>query len=243
MLGKNEVAKPFYNTNGNLMVNEIFKTIQGEGPDSGLPAVFLRLMGCNLRCFWCDTEFETGRLWEIKELVDYLLSLFGPVVDRKCHLLVITGGEPLNQNILPLTAELNKLQIMVSIETAGTVWVPGLHYYFLPAQNTNKIVCSPKTPRLHSNIPPLVSAYKYIIRAGETSDVDGLPNQSTQELGKLQELFRPPSNSRTPIYVQPCDEGELEPDLNRRNHSEVARVAMKYGHRISLQCHKILGLR
>ena len=57
MHGKNKVAKRTDNPQS-LQVHEIFHTIQGEGPFSGRPAVFIRLSGCNLRCWFCDTEWD-----------------------------------------------------------------------------------------------------------------------------------------------------------------------------------------
>src|SRR5882672_9762748 len=53
MFGQNEVVKEDYDPQGKLWVREVFYTIQGEGPDAGTPAVFVRLAGCNLRCYFC----------------------------------------------------------------------------------------------------------------------------------------------------------------------------------------------
>jgi 7-carboxy-7-deazaguanine synthase len=79
-----------------LKVNEIFYSIQGESSYAGLPCVFVRLAGCNLRCSYCDTRYayDEGRNYEIPEI---LLSVkrFG------CRLIEVTGGEPLIQEETP----------------------------------------------------------------------------------------------------------------------------------------------
>jgi len=61
MFGTNPLSKPIESDGLYLEVQDIFSTIQGEGPFAGKPAVFLRLAGCNLRCFFCDTDFESRR--------------------------------------------------------------------------------------------------------------------------------------------------------------------------------------
>lgn len=100
---------------------EIFETIQGEGVDMGLPAFFIRLQGCNVHCFFCD-EKET---WvkrdnnsieiEPEEIIEELESI-NPLLKR----VVITGGEPTEQQLEPLIALLVKNNFRVSVETAAT---------------------------------------------------------------------------------------------------------------------------
>lgn len=79
-----------------LKVNEIFYTIQGESSYSGRPCVFIRLTGCNLRCSYCDTQYAytQGEALEIDDIV-------GRVASYKCHLVEVTGGEPLMQMETP----------------------------------------------------------------------------------------------------------------------------------------------
>lgn len=80
-----------------LKVNEIFYSIQGESSFIGIPCVFVRLTGCNLRCSYCDTRYayEEGTLWDIPDILDRISSYHCPLVE-------ITGGEPLLQEETPL---------------------------------------------------------------------------------------------------------------------------------------------
>jgi hypothetical protein len=238
MFGTNPISKPFQQTDGSLKVNELFYTLQGEGPDAGRPAIFVRLSHCNLRCYFCDTEFETGVFVGQHELLKSVLDLSRL---HGCSLVVITGGEPLLQNIVPLVLDLNLHGISVSVETAGTLFDPELPTVFSPTRDIagNLIVCSPKTPKINSDLEGLVGAWKYIIRHGNVGP-GGIPNMSTQQQGTHTNLFMP-RDITVPVYVQPMDEGdELK---NRLNVEATAQVALRFGHRMSVQIHKLAGLR
>ena len=238
MFGKNEVSGPFNNLGDKFRVTELFYTLQGEGPDAGKAAIFLRLSKCNLRCFFCDTEFEVGTEYEIDTLLNEINKMR---IGTAARIVVITGGEPLLQNIVPLVKAINLLGLPVSIETAGTVYLDGLERLFRHdrAIFDNLIVCSPKTPRVNEQLEGLVGAWKYIITKDDTSEMDGLPIKSTQIRDKEQVLFRP-LNSVAPIYVQPMDQQD-EID-NRRNLQEATESALKFGHILSVQMHKLAEL-
>jgi len=83
-----------------LIVHEIFYSIQGESLYAGLPCVFLRLTGCNLRCVYCDTRYalDKGTAMEIQEILER-------IADYGCRLIEITGGEPLQQKETPLLVQ------------------------------------------------------------------------------------------------------------------------------------------
>ena len=113
-----------------MVVTEIFKSIQGEGTRAGLPCIFVRLTGCNLRCTWCDTAyaFHGGKKMSVEEVlarVDQLArrsaSEGGPYKERPAVPLVeLTGGEPLLQEeIYPLAEKLLAVGYTVMIETSG----------------------------------------------------------------------------------------------------------------------------
>lgn len=99
-----------------LKVNELFYSIQGESSYAGLPCVFVRLTGCNLRCSWCDTvyAYEEG----LNCSLDEIMSRIGAY---PCRLVEITGGEPLLQQETPvLAARLLDRGYTVLIETNGS---------------------------------------------------------------------------------------------------------------------------
>lgn len=207
------------------IVGEPWLTIQGEGPLWGRPAVFIRTAGCNLDCPLCDTDYTSNRkLWSIPQIVDYVLAL------RKNCLVVITGGEPLRQNLGPLIKQLLICRFQVQIETNGTYWDT------IPWDKITT-VCSPKSRTLNQSILRYISAYKYVLKAGEINDVDGLP---TSVLGNGISPARPHS-PEVPIYVSPCDEqNEEKNDLNLR---ATIQSVFKHNYTLSLQSHKLLGLQ
>lgn len=239
MFGTNQILKQEKSDGQSLWVQEVFASIQGEGPFAGVPAVFVRLAGCNLRCFWCDTDFESSH-WRptLKELDAAISESHAKL---KSDLIVLTGGEPLRQNIVPLLQHLiTERQFHVQIETAGTLWLPELTELCQQYSSSLSIVCSPKTGRLNDDLVPYISAWKYIIRHGETHSNDGLPLLSTQIPGATQRLARP-TNSKADIYVQPLDEGENQ-EQSFRNLQQATDVAMRFGYRLSVQLHKIAKL-
>ncbi len=105
-----------------LDVCEIFYSIQGESTFAGLPCVFVRLSGCNLRCQWCDTTYshEKGITMKLSEIMEKIRSFH-------CSLVEITGGEPLLQkNTRNLIAELIQSNFQVLLETNGSMPLVGL---------------------------------------------------------------------------------------------------------------------
>jgi 7-carboxy-7-deazaguanine synthase len=100
-----------------VLVNEIFHSIQGESLYAGLPCVFVRLSGCNLRCSYCDTRYayEDGELMNVDEIVSRMAG-YG------CQLVEITGGEPLLQDETPvLVTKLLSAEYKVLLETNGSL--------------------------------------------------------------------------------------------------------------------------
>src|SRR5579872_3469003 len=101
-----------------MQITEIYKSLQGESTHAGLPCVFIRLTGCNLRCSWCDSEytFQGGRKMSQHEILDELYRL-----SPNRGLVEITGGEPLLQEreLLPLLHQLLEDGYQVLLETSG----------------------------------------------------------------------------------------------------------------------------
>jgi 7-carboxy-7-deazaguanine synthase len=108
-----------------MFITEIFKSIQGEGTRAGLPCIFVRLTGCNLRCTWCDTAyaFHGGTKMSLDEILEKVNALAGAPPAR-VPLVEITGGEPLLQPETPALAEkLLAAGYTVMIETSGERFV------------------------------------------------------------------------------------------------------------------------
>jgi len=105
-----------------LKIAELFYSIQGEGSLVGVPSVFIRTSGCNLRCAWCDTPYTS---WQ-PEGADLTLSqIVDEVKAHPARHVVVTGGEPMiAPEIVPLTERLRGLGLHITIETAGTVVQP-----------------------------------------------------------------------------------------------------------------------
>lgn len=112
-------------------VNEIFLSLQGEGYHTGMPAVFVRFCGCNLRCPFCDTDFADGQELSALQIVEAVRAAGG----KRGMLLVLTGGEPSLQVDEPLLRCLRTLEMTVCMETNGTHPV---------AAGVDWITCSPK---------------------------------------------------------------------------------------------------
>lgn len=112
-----------------LPVAETFYSLQGEGVLTGVPSYFIRVAGCNLRCGWCDTPYASWNPGEGSEVTS-LGALVEQAVASGAKHAVLTGGEPMMfPNIEPLSRELHRAGLHITIETAGTLLrtPPSLH--------------------------------------------------------------------------------------------------------------------
>ena len=223
MFGKNPIRPPVSGDGSILEVKSVFPTLQGEGPYTGVPSVFVRLGGCNLACTFCDTEFEDYKAMPLDELLAEVKekSLQGDVWVR--NLVVITGGEPLRQNITPFCEALIADGFKIQIETNGTL--------FRPLPEAVEIVCSPKNTGqgyfpLREDLLSRITALKFII------------SKSNTQYGYVPDVGQ--SMHNIPVYVQPMDEYDVE--RNQQNLAYTTELAMQHGYRLSLQTHKILGI-
>jgi len=213
---------------GRLDLKEIFYTLQGEGPFAGQSAVFIRLAGCNLQCPGCDTDYTTDSMVvDAYDVVRRVQDIAAP----HCRLVVITGGEPFRQDLKLLVRLLYGQNFTVQIETNGTFPCPG------SIRKLTTIVVSPKTPVISITHP---DAFKYVASADDIDPEDGLPRIALQHGTKR--LARPPSGYqyRGLVYLQPAD--EQDPEKNAKNQEAVVQACLRYGHRLCLQTHKIVGL-
>ncbi len=107
-----------------MLISEIFHSVQGEGELTGVPSVFVRTSGCNLRCAWCDTPYASwrpeGESMDVEEVVRRVLGF------PAAH-VVLTGGEPMAAKEMPLlAARLREHGKHITIETAGTLPPAGI---------------------------------------------------------------------------------------------------------------------
>ena len=106
-----------------MKIAEIFYSVQGEGSLVGMPSIFIRTSGCNLRCVWCDTPYTSWKPEGDELSVDEIRARIGAYPHAK-H-VVVTGGEPMiAPQIVELTQELRDRGLHITIETAGTVEKP-----------------------------------------------------------------------------------------------------------------------
>lgn len=216
MRGTNPIRPPKNDDGNTLDVQEIFLTLQGEGPNAGAPAVFIRLGGCNLACDFCDTQFESFAARTVDDVVREVERL-RPQAEM---LVVITGGEPLRQNIVPLCEALIAKGFRIQIETNGTL--------FRPLPSAVEIVCSPKNTGqgygpIRPDLWPRIQALKFLVSASHP-------------------LYREvPALTGVPIYVQPMDEYDAAKNAANRDYAK--DLALEHGYHLSLQLHKILGIR
>lgn len=107
-----------------MLISETFYSVQGEGSLVGVPSVFVRTSGCNLRCTWCDTPYASWKPEGTEMSVEEIVA----VVQREpTRFVVVTGGEPMVAKGMPeLLAQLREAGKHITIETAGTIAPQGV---------------------------------------------------------------------------------------------------------------------
>lgn len=142
-----------------MRINEIFYSLQGEGHYTGTPAVFVRLAGCNLRCSFCDTEFESYTEMTEAQIVDAVLQY-------PTQHVILTGGEPTLQLTSSLLEALGQAQRIVHIETNGT--------HPLPEGPLHWVTCSPKGAPLRIQ---RIDELKVVYQGQDLSEYDHIQPQ------------------------------------------------------------------
>lgn len=217
-----------------------FVTLQGEGPFAGTKAFFIRTAGCNIQCPLCDTQYTKGRH---KKTVDQIID----DIPQDVRLVVITGGEPLRQNLsLLIECILSSSRShvkYVQIETNGTLcpeWFMKQVPYFGGELVT---VISPKG-QIHpdwSRVPQSNIHWKYVVHCRSDIDKNGLP---VHTLGRSAKLSPPISMDNAVdegrVFIQPAD--EHDESLNVANRNRAVKLCMLHGFRLCLQIQKIIAL-
>ena len=195
-------------------INDIFYSLQGEGYNTGRAAVFIRFAGCNLRCSFCDTEFDTYREMTDEEIIT-------AIKDYPARFVVLTGGEPTLQVDEAFVDLLHQHGFEVAMESNGTRPAP---------KNLDWLTVSPKLcrgERREERGERLPDELKVIF------DEDTTP-----------ESFLPPLSSLLSplLYLQPCDTGDAERNATIINKC-IDYIKEHPQWRLSLQTHKLIGFK
>ncbi len=203
-------------------VNEIFYTLQGEGAHSGIPAVFVRFSGCNLRCPWCDTDFTDCTEMTAEQIVAEVVELYD-IPNERHKMCVLTGGEPSLQVDKPLIDALHEAGFYIGIETNGTRPFP---------EGIDWITCSPK----EGTKLALRKANEVKVVFTGTYDPEVWREQIEAEHWLLQ-----PLRYTGAWLIENIDAGE---DDRNDNLDDTVRYILSHPFwRLSVQLHKIVGLR
>lgn len=218
MFGKNPKRPPVNSDGQELDIQDIFYTLQGEGPYVGYSSIFIRLGGCNLACSFCDTEFESYKKLHLDKIKQRILDI---EKEGKPKLIVITGGEPFRQNISPLCELLISMGYKIQIETNGTL------YFDIPSEV--EVICSPKITsgkyhEIRSDLKKHIIGYKFLV------------SKYIQEYSHIPYW----NFDNIPVYVQGID--EYDKLKNIENQKFAVDLSKKYGYILSIQTHKILGI-
>lgn len=228
-LNKQPIAKQHLHERGLLDLHHVFATIQGEGPFVGVPAIFVRLFGCNLRCPRCDTDYTSNH----SQVMPHFILDAVKEMSTPSKLVVFSGGEPMRQNIAPAVNLLLEHGYRVQLETNGTLFVPGLHY------DQITVVCSPKAGKINADLAPHITALKYVLHSNSVDPEDGLPLRVLAHPAAPR-VARPPVGFKGAVYVQPIDVND--PIENKRHLDAALRSCLKFGYTLCLQTHKIINL-
>jgi 7-carboxy-7-deazaguanine synthase len=199
-----------------LPVVETFHSLQGEGHHSGRSAFFIRLAGCNVGCPWCDTKHSWPTTQHPSLGVDDLAEQASRARHNGAAFIVITGGEPLHQDLAPLTEALNKrCALPIHLETSGVDPLTG-HFDW--------ITLSPKRHR-----PPLPlllrTCHELKVVVHTSDDIAFAKKMESQCPASTERLLQPGWN---------CSEGEQLALEHVRRHPNW---------RLSLQTHKWLAIQ
>ena len=228
-----------------LPINELFSSLQGEGKLSGIPSVFVRTSGCNLRCWYCDsyhTSWEPTGAWiSIDNIIDEVLSY-----EQTDH-VVFTGGEPMiHEESVDLLDELNDYGYHTTVETNGTIYRDAaIDLASISPKLASSTPTAERDPKGNGEwaeqheerridleaLCSLVDAYESQLKFVVTDSAD-MP-----EIEELVERIRTATGTKIPdddVLLMP--EGMTREELDE-TRNEVAELAMEYGYRYTPRLH------
>lgn len=199
-----------------MKINEIFYSLQGEGYFSGVPAVFVRFSGCNLKCPFCDTLHEEGKEMSVEEIVSVVCQY--PALH-----VVLTGGEPSLFIDSHLIKALHDKQRFVAIETNGTRLVE---------EKVDWITLSPK----------LGQAQNAQIQQNKCDELK-LVYQNDEQIKRLIKTLEESNFSFAKhLFLQPCDTG-ISAKNQKIIEDCVSFCKSNPLWRLSLQMHKLINIK
>lgn len=213
-----------------MYIAEIFYSIQGEGALIGVPSVFVRTSGCNLRCSWCDTPYTSWKPEGEERSLDEILEQVGAHPARH---VVVTGGEPMiSPEIVAFTGQLRARNLHITIETAGTVFAPVacdlMSISPKLAHSTPEGRWGPQHERLRFQpdvLQRLMAAYDYQLKF-----VVRYPEDLDEINPMLDRIFA----DRSRVILMP--EG-VEPEVLHQRGAWLAEIAKQQGFRFSPRLH------
>lgn len=195
-------------------INDIFYSLQGEGHNTGRAAVFVRFAGCNLRCPFCDTDFDDYREMSIEEI----LKAIGNYSTR---FAVLTGGEPTLQADELFVEKLHAKGYEVAMESNGIRPAP---------RNLDWLTVSPKKVAGSGQDTP----------QGKIPDELKVIFEEDTDPAVWLFTLNPPAT--TELYLQPCDTGNAERNASILQAC-VDYIKKHPQWRLSLQTHKLIGIK
>lgn len=215
---------PNIKTEKSFGVAEVFYSVQFEGPFTGTPAIFIRLSGCNLCCDFCDTSHSTGVLKSIIAIIALVESACPLGVEER-PLIVLTGGEPTTQyHLCDLVDTLFSKGYKVQLETNGTIFPKPYNPETLEKMF---IVCSPKKGApLNLPFMQYVDAFKILVDS-ETRIEDIVVYAFS---GKM-------------VYLQPIEKDGLSSEETKSNIKKTLSFAKQLNLNVSIQIHKMIGVK
>lgn len=215
-------------------ISEVYPTIQGEGFYAGRPLVILRLQGCNVGCPWCDTKHswpEQGELHDAQAIVKMVAD-----VAKGLRTVLVTGGEPAEQDLLGLAMALKHAGYTLHLETSGTA-----AGHLSALQLWQWITVSPKVGMPGGR----AILHDVVWSANELKFVIGKQEHIDEALAFLERYVCTPRRALAGMRqsVKDMPVVSLQPlSANEKATSLCVSAAMKHGFRLSLQQHKILNL-
>lgn len=245
---RNEQSPEPQDLESDLEFQSVFQSIQGEGPFIGSPAVFFRLLGCNLQCPRCDTDYTSSR--EKGGLSFRLGGAISWMKKRGVSLAVITGGEPFRQDISPFVDQIlilsseAKIRVHVQIETNGFFEIP-FRIKSLIERGVVSVVCSPKAGKIPDERWDYFSSVKYPVSRDSDFNEMGLP-QRVLGLSALAPM--PPMSYQGRIYLMP-EEVQMGRKSLKKTEDEktvldaiVQHKCLEHGHSFGFRLHSHLGI-